>query len=115
MSLGDAINCTPHDIHFYKADKSVKTYPAAADPVRLVSAKITGTMIGGVPVITAPKYIETSGALPESGPIFVSVPVGYYLAAQGRTEVFGPDTGPLGVIRDDDGNIIGCKRFVQYS
>jgi len=30
-------------------------------------------------------------------------------------EVFGPDTGPDHVVRDDKGQILGTKRFIKYS
>lgn len=114
MSLAAAINTTPHDIVYYADGKAVKTFPKAVDSLRLTSAETEAFTNDGMPVVSAPKFTGVVGTLPP-GPILVSMPVGNFLATTGRKEVFGPDTGPESVVRDDKGQIIGCKRFVQYA
>lgn len=65
----------------------------------------------------APEFIGIDNMpTDESVPIFVSLPTGEYIRNNKlRTNVFGPDTGPAGVVRDKKGGIKGCIQFVQYA
>jgi len=114
MSSAAFINTTPHNIHLYKDGEIIMTYYKSPHPLRLIPAETKTYTIGNVPVVSAPRYVDFEGTLPENAPILVSVPVGHFLTER-RIGVFGPDVGPLGVVRNDLGGIIGTKRFVQYS
>jgi hypothetical protein len=100
------INKTPHPVNVLVGDK-VFTFPKSDDPVRLSSeATQTGT-INEIPVFSV---TYGSGNMPEqeSG-------VAYIVSALVKKAY--PDRPdlliPHGLVRDDDGNIIGCRGFAQ--
>ena len=72
-----------------------------------------------IPVILAPLFTSVEG-LPGKGflpDILVSMPVGEILRNEPETykgAVYGPDTGPDGVLRDDKGVIKGTFGLVLY-
>ena len=74
----------------------------------------------GIPVVPAPLFSDVVG-LPsdeEFQPdILVSMPVGEFLRNHPERyggAVFGPDTGPDGVVRDQRGTILGTTRLLLY-
>jgi len=113
-----AINTTPHEIvlmhdgvpHHFPKDNDMQ--------LRLNEEDMGGlTDVCGIPVVAAPRYTGLSGPVPDDDrPILVSQLVGQYIATHGLRSghVYGPDTGPGGVVRDADGKIIGTRRFVRY-
>ncbi len=121
-------NWTPHDIVVYDdAGKSIiMTYKASGQVARVdvgMQLKL-GELHPGIPVIEAQDFdkgtlvisnSEEDGRAPYG--ILVSMPVGDFLAKYPGMfcgPVYGPDTSPVGVIRDDKGQIKGTKRLVCY-
>lgn len=117
------INCTPHPLTIH-VDGRVIEVPPSGNVVRVTAdpqEELAPVMIDGlaIPVISSPLFSAYSG-LPEyvEG---VSVVVGALAAAYLRDHpdcwpgaVFGPDTGPDGAVRDENGRIIGVRRLVRW-
>lgn len=112
-------NLTPHPIHVYSEGEVIRTYPSVGS-LRLVPKKQTMMeSVDGVPVISPPEHEDISGDISKDStePILVSMLVGNFLAENKdryKGPVYGPDTSPDGVVRNEEGNISGCKRFVFY-
>ena len=104
------INKTPHPVNLLVGDK-VFTFPKADDPVRLSSEEVHSANIGNddytFPVYTV-KY--GSGNMPEQ-----ENGVAYIVSALVKNAY--PDRPdlliPHGLVRDNEGNIVGCKGFAQ--
>ena len=118
----DLINCTPHDISVFSCFcDEPRVYAKSGKEIRVTSEEQTPLPFDalGVPVVS--RQVFTSLTIPDDIPagssLLVSMPVGEYFAAhpdQCRHWVFGPDTGPDGVVRDQQGKICGTKRLVFY-
>jgi len=108
------INTTPHTIVLYKNGKPWKEFlPSKDHQLRLKSEPTTEFELDGFPVISAPQFTDVDGEMP-LGPILVSMLVGNFLADK-RRNVYGPDTRPASVVRDEMDQIIGTKRLIKYS
>ena len=127
MSETDLINCTPHDVRifgenddFEMVETIVKSGTFArmtqeSDEILETRIKVGNRMVS---VKRAPVFTEVLG-LPDdlAKPIIVSMPVGQYLQQHPekyKGAVFGPDTGPGGVVRDKGGQILGTRHFILY-
>ena len=134
MTEPTMVNTTPHTVTLYVCKDIIVDY--AADKERqLRLAEQPGEDRGtahGVPTRGPPQW---TGLVPMSwgpspfsdidGPIdlLVSMPVGNYLAANGLPPgwrervhaVYGPDTGPAAVVRDDSGQIRGTRALIRYA
>lgn len=118
-------NLTPHDINVFLDDGSEVKFEKFGREVRLQEENqmlpVADVNHLGVPIVIAPKYggitLTGEGAYPR-GIWLVSMPVGHYLAVHPEIDaavsVYGPDTGPHGVVRNSSGAIIGTRRFVRY-
>lgn len=107
----ELINLTPHEITLVRKDGEKVVIPPSGKVARVrVEQKEVGE-IDGFPVVQS-EFGEVEG-LPEEreGVIYiVSFPV--LQALQGtRSDVVAPDTSPQGAVRDEQGRIIGVKRF----
>jgi hypothetical protein len=63
----------------------------------------------GVPVVRK-KYAEIEGLPQQEDGVTLIVSV-IVLNASDRSDLVCPDTGPDSVVRDEDGNILGVRRF----
>jgi len=119
------INCTPHDIVIVDDEKKVvRKYETCDREVRLHAAeqKPMPFQTLGVPVVSRQVFDgvlwpAVDRHIEDGSWLLVSMPVGEYIAANPeacRHWVFGPDTGPGAVVRDQRGQIIGTKRLVFY-
>lgn len=107
----------------------IRTFAKSGRDVRLASETQIEVPFQtlGLPVVSRQKFNAvvwpTAGwvadmSVPEKKWILVSMPVGEYLAAHPNEchhWVFGPDSGPDSVVRDQRGQICGTKRFVYYA
>jgi len=135
------VNCTPHPIDvFKKLDeddwKFMVRIPPSGFVMRLDSHEqecrgawgatgVDGELVR-IPVVTSQRFKTeikwpTSEEIPElsdeNAVILVSMPVGQFIAELNEDipyNVGGPDTGPEGVVRDSEGQILGTTRFVWY-
>lgn len=98
------INKTPYPVHVLSKDLAViKMFPKSETPIRLSHKVASATPIDGVPTsITTygggvlPKYKE--------GVFYIVSQLGENAAPE-RSDLLAP----ADEVRDDDGNIIGCK------
>ena len=106
------VNLTPHPLHLYlhlsKEDGEVITIAPTAPAARVSSVTEEVSKINGIPVTRT-----TFGAVedlpdPEEGTIFV-VSMLVQQAANHRSDLYRPDTGPQNVVRDGEGKIIGVR------
>lgn len=124
--MEDVINTTPHEIVVCGADNAtIARYPS--DPSAQLRMKTSpmnelAPLNGVVPVVSAPTYVSIDGPVAEllKRTLIVSMPVGEYIrqhrddAEFESMRVYGPDTGPEGVVRDGSGRIVGTRRLVMY-
>lgn len=110
------INLTPHDITVFLSNDEKKIYPRSGRVARVsVKAEPIGE-VDGVPTVQI-EYGEIEGLpeRPDGNYYIVSVLV---LQAAERLDhpmlpwLLAPDTGPESAVRDDQGRIVGVRRFV---
>jgi len=100
------INKTPHPVNVI-TDKGTITFPKAEDPIRLSSEAERNALIEGIPVFSV---TYGSGNMPEmaDGVIYI-VSALVRSTYPDRTDLVVPHD----VVRDENGNIIGCKGFAK--
>jgi hypothetical protein len=123
------VNHTPHSLVIYDrtGTQVLTTLPAAVPPMRLISgapalAGVVDLDPGEVPAIQPPCYIGIYDAHAfKSDSILVSQLAAAWLVGEGKergaphfTHIYAPDTGPESAVRNDKGEILGVKRFIQY-
>lgn len=111
------VNLTPHTLNMYpvEGDEPIATYDS--EGVARVSVNSTpvaglGTDTGVIPVMER-EFGEVEGLpAPKEGHVFV---VSSLVQGQvpHRRDVLSPDTGPGSVVRDENGRIIGVRRFTK--
>lgn len=106
------LNLTPHAIHLHVGTE-VHTFEPSGTVARLTEAWGPTTQGPHGPEVAPPTYGEVLG-VPEHGPVLVSALVAQVLAPR-RAEVYSPDTGPEGTVRDEVGRIVGTRRLVRWS
>lgn len=107
------INLTPHDIVVVVTDNGNVTFPKTGKVARVVSSSKFVKFINEIPVMqtTFGNAIELPDPQDDTYYIVSSV----VLDNINRNDLICPDTGPDSVVRDNNGNIIGVKRFrVKY-
>jgi hypothetical protein len=99
------INLTPHAINFVNAESQpLLTVPASGTIARLSAKTVTVGEFDGIPV-TETQYGEIVGLPePQEGTVYI---VSGLVAGQckHRNDIFIPNE----LVRDSEGNIIGCK------
>ena len=104
------INLTPHDVVVITNGEKV-IIPRSGKVIRLGEEIVSSEIIEGVEVVKK-RYLPPSGFQPEGKVHIVSILALKPLQEMFPGEVFvAPDTGPESVIRDQNGRIIGVKRF----
>ena len=109
------INLTPHDITIFLPNGEKITIPKSKEVARLVTEFVNVGNINGVPVVKT-EFKEIIGLpKPHPGVIYiVSTLVAQAAAKLGRRDVIAPDTSPQGAVKDENGRIIGVKRFQVF-
>ena len=121
MNAEKYVNCTPHSITIFTADgKGRLVYiPTSNFVVRveqLPQKEIGHVSDFRIPIVEAPVYGDVTGLPDEATNIIVSLLVAQQLC-ENKTwpcAIYVPDTSPDGVVRDDNGQIVGTKRLVKY-
>lgn len=111
------INCTPHEINFYKDGKMIEAFPPSGTVLRVdantytvperdvVSDKGTHIPIIGI------EYMGVIGDLPPMEPDTIYI-VSKITAEAISATVYRDDFVFIGeTVRDDNGRIIGCTSF----
>lgn len=109
------VNLTPHDVVIYNDEgEIIKTYPKTEEEkVARIQDSITITgEIDGVPVgeITYGAPIDLPE--PQDG-VYYIVSLVVRQALPHRKDLLSPDTSPAGVVRDEQGRILGTTRFIS--
>ena len=108
------INLTPHKITIFDLYVEKITLPSEG-VARVETTEETLEPIDNIPIVSAPIQGPVIG-LPEptDGVSYVvSSIVLNHPSVRGRTDVFGPGTGPKhAAMRDEEGRIIGVTRLV---
>jgi hypothetical protein len=122
------LNLTPHAIHLYCNKTVVLMIEPHGSTARMIEQRpilpnLSTSCLFNLPVSASPVFIDVSNLPTELDDgkkvILVSMPVGHFLRDHPeiwKGPVIGPDTGPgpMGAVRDEFGNIIGCSSFVLY-
>src|SRR5690606_9819063 len=107
------VNLTPHDVVIYNAKGEViKTYPKSGKVARIQDEVTIKGDIDGVPVgsITYGEAIDLPE--PQDG-VYYIVSLVVRQALPHRKDLISPDTSPAGVVRDEQGRILGTTRFIS--
>ena len=106
------VNTTPHDINIVDdAGNVVMTYPRSSMVVRVsVTTKPVGS-IDGVELV-ATEFGEVTG-LPDPCEGTMYIVSRMVVDNSTRDDLVGPDVGPGQVVRDENGQIVGVRRFTR--
>jgi len=100
------INTTPHPVHVLNRDgEVVLTIPAAPQPLRLEERVEALGDLAGVPLVKKTLAADISLPEPQDG-VYYIVSLAVAQAAR-RPDLLVPDD----LVRDDQGRILGCRRF----
>jgi len=102
--MTNIVNLTPHALNIVLADSSVHVVPKSGAIARVATTRVAGPDVAGIPT-----FATTFGAiegLPNVTPETIYI-VSALVASRcaDRADVFAP--GEL--VRDDGGNVIGCR------
>ena len=105
------VNLTPHDIVVYRDDDRTETIPASGQVARVQTIQEQVDELNFIPVVRT-KFGEVEG-LPEPRRDTVYIVSSLVLQALrgSRKDIVAPDTGPESAVRDENGRIIGIRRF----
>jgi hypothetical protein len=104
------INCTPHPVVWVNKNGDKTTFEPSGNVPRLETVTQKVGWIGDIPMVR-----NTMGevvGLP--GPVDGVVYIVSFLVCQAcpdRADLVAPDTTPDSVVRDENGRIVGVKRF----
>jgi hypothetical protein len=107
------INLTPHDVHIYDVDGKtvIATYPASGTVARVKSSTEIVGKVNGI-AIARTAFGEIEGLPdPQPGTKYIVSLLVLQAAGGKRDDLIGPDTGPGSVVRDENGQIVGVRRF----
>ena len=123
------INTTPHEIVVWGTGDASDTVIARFPPARDAQLRMKTTPVvklpplnDVVPVVSAPAFVSFDGPVEDmlESTLIVSMPVGEFIRQNHDApefecmRVYGPDTGPDAVVRNDSGQIVGTGRLVLY-
>lgn len=103
------INCTPHPITIFGANNEVLLQLPKGETVpRLTQSSQTVQNIAGIP-ITETVFGETTDLPQQQAGVFLIVSRLVLAANPDRSDLLVPND----MVRDDSGNIIGCKSLAR--
>lgn len=114
------VNLTPHDIAVFSGNGEKVVIPKSGQAVRVTSSAvpISYVLAGSLEIpLVETRFGDIEGLpAPEPGVLYVvSALAAQAAVAQGRVDVVAPDTGPESAVRDENGNIVGVRRFTRPS
>lgn len=116
----NVINLTPHTINVCDdAGNVVQSFPPSGTQARCATIEAEAPPVNGVRATTQ-RFGKIEGLpAPQKDTVYlVSMVVGQAVrdgSASPRTDVYGPNTSPGSVVRDESGQIKGVKSFVHYA
>ncbi|MDI3329088.1 MAG: hypothetical protein QJR06_11090 [Alicyclobacillaceae bacterium] len=114
------INLTAHDITIFAENGEKVVIPKSGQTARVtsVAVPVSYVLMGTIEIpLVETRFGGIEGLPdPEPGVLYVASALAAQAAvAQGRVDVVAPDTGPESAVRDDNGNIVGVRRFTRPS
>lgn len=109
------VNLTPHTVNIIDEKGNVtRSYEPSGTVARVSTVSQEVGTLDGVPVVRT-SYGDVEGLPdPQNGTVYlVSLVVGQALAGK-RDDIYGPDTSPESVVRDNQGQIVGVRRLVKF-
>lgn len=110
------VNLTPHAINLKNENTQMTFQPSGSVArVSMSSNLVQQVVIDGVVIPVSQNVMGSVEGLPEPQHdviYLVSALVGS--SVSGRSDVYGPDTSPASVIRDDKGQIVGVSRLQKF-
>lgn len=106
--MTNIINCTPHDVNIIDEAGKVITFPKSGVVPRLKQETQIVDNLNGIPV-TETVFGETQELPAPMEGVFLIVSRLVMSANQNRQDLLVPND----VVRDESGNIIGCRSFAR--
>jgi len=103
----EIINLTPHAVIVYDADEIIQTFEPHGIVTRLDEAKEFITTINGVKIFKKKYAIARNLPDPKIGTLYLVSSQIVDSLRQTRNDLIAPDD----FVRNDNGNIIGCRSF----
>jgi hypothetical protein len=104
-------NWTPHTICVFSASgEQIFSVPPEPESIRAEESVIPAFQIAGIPVVDK-SYNPPELPDPEENTIHIVSYVVLQASVKKRHDIVCPDTGPESVVRDENGNVLGVKRF----
>lgn len=102
------INCTPHPINLVGQDGSVNTLPKGEVVPRLSQSNKIVDVVDGVSITETQFGDIQDMPEPKDGVLYIVSRL-VLSAAKGRNDLVVPNE----LVRDDNGNIVGCKSLAR--
>ena len=105
------VNLTPHDVNIIdENDQCIKTFPRSLNPVRIDLETVRGILLDGIPISNAVMKICTDLPSVKKGTYYIVSRV-VKNAMSHRNDLLVPAE----VVRDTNGNTIGCRSLGKSS
>ena len=107
------INCTPHTIRVVRENGEVIEIAPSGITVRVNTVQEIVRDIDGIPVV-ATRFTDVQLPEPQEKTICIVSTVTLQACRElgiQRDDLVAPDTGPQSVIRDENGQVVGIRRF----
>jgi len=108
-------NLTPHEVVVYddKGDVKLRVKPSGTIARVTTKQEVVG-YLNGVPVVKT-EFVEVQGLpKPEDNTVYIVSSLVAQAVARERGDVVAPDTSPRSAVRDEQGRIIGVRRFQRW-
>lgn len=109
-------NFTPHALHLYLADGTVREILPEGPVPRLEETVEPCGAVDGIPVVRT-EFGAVVGWPTDVGPDdvpIVNALLGDRIAERLGIRVYSPDTGPASAVRDAQGRIVGVRRLRRH-
>lgn len=100
------VNLTPHDVNVVKADGQIVTFPRSGNVARCAQTRKDVDLIGGI-IISVVKFGDVQDLPDPQFGVWFIVSALVRDAVPHRKDLLSPGT----LVRDDAGNITGCRGF----
>lgn len=110
------INLTPHDINYYLEDGSQIVFPSEWGlrlPNELIKSEPIQTEFGEIETVKQRIRIDKCKLPSQYDGIMYIVSTMVRLNFKHRKDLLSPSTAPQHAVRDENGNIIGVRKFVR--
>ncbi len=112
------INLTPHDLNIFdeSGQQILATIPASGQVARVQTKQtvIDHITVDGISISVVKTEFGYVEGLPEPQEDIVYIVSSLVAQAVNRPDVLAPDTGPQSAVRDEEGRIVGVRRFQKW-